>query len=159
MRLLIACGNSLRQDDGAGLRLGQQLAVLWQANGLAVRYMPVQQLLPELSLAIADEAVAEVWFVDCRVAQDETDTAVQIRRLGLVEQSPTIGHQLSPEMLLLYARTLFDKRPSAQQPTAWQITVPGFQFGHSESLSDICQEIVAEALAQLTDLSEDAVYA
>lgn len=133
MRLLIACGNSLRQDDGAGLILGQRLAAAWQRRGLTVRYLEVQQLLPELALAVADAAVDEVWFVDTRLAAGEGDGGVEIRPLTAVDPSPAIGHQLSPEMVLLYAR-LFAER----QPPAWQITLPGFAFGHADTPTAAC---------------------
>jgi hydrogenase maturation protease len=159
MNLLIACGNSLRQDDGAGLLLAQRLAEVWQAEGVPFRYLPVQQLLPELAVEIADEVVQEVWFVDTRVAMDEKDRAVQIRPLSVDEQSPTLGHQLSPEMLLLYARLLFDKRPLTDQPSAWQMTIPGFEFGHAERLSEACQAVLDEAMGQVMALMGEAVYA
>ena len=149
MKLLIACGNSLRQDDGAGIILADGLAAHWQAQNRPFRTIQVQQLVPELALDIAAEEVEEVWFVDSRVAQDEEDTAVQIRPLYPDSQSPAIGHQLSPEMLLLYARKLFDKRPSEAQPVAWQVTIPGFHFGHSETVSATCQAILDKALNQI----------
>lgn len=149
MKLLIACGNRLRQDDGAGLILADELAADWQARNIPFRYMPVQQLVPELALAIAAEEVNEVWFVDSRVAQNKADTAIEVRSLDINTHSPAIGHQLSPEMLLLYARNLFDKRPPEDQPPAWQITVPGFYFGHAETVSPDCQRVLDKALCQI----------
>ena len=149
MKLLIACGNSLRQDDGAGLILADGLAAHWQAEKRPFRHIQVQQLVPELALEIAAEGVEEVWFVDSRVAQDETDTTIQIRQLQADLQSPTMGHQLSPEMLLLYARGLFEKRPLAEQPVARQITIPGFHFGHAETVSAACQVVLDTVLNQI----------
>ncbi|MFZ0544532.1 MAG: hypothetical protein WAM60_03805 [Candidatus Promineifilaceae bacterium] len=159
MRLLIACGNMLRQDDGAGLLLAQQLADAWQTSGVPVRHIEVQQLVPELALEIADETVEEVWFVDSRLTVDETDTAVEIRPLSPDNATSPLGHQSSPEMVLLYARMLFDKRPFADQPPAWQITIPGVAFGHSETLSEVCQATLDEAVAQLSSLNGDVCYA
>jgi Ni,Fe-hydrogenase maturation factor len=53
MLLLIACGNSLRQDDSAGLRLAEALAAAWEAAARPIRLVIVQQLTPELALEIA----------------------------------------------------------------------------------------------------------
>ncbi len=158
MKLLIACGNSLRQDDGAGLILADSLAAHWQAENRPFRQIEVQQLVPELALDVADDEVTEVWFVDCRVALDEGDTAVQVRQLHSNSHPSTIGHQLSPEIILLYAQRLFDKRPLAEQPLAWQITVPGFHFSHSETVSTACQVVLDKAVNQIHDWGE-AVYA
>ena len=145
-RLLIACGNSLRQDDGAGLLLAAGLAAHWQAGNHLHRYIQVQQLVPELALEIASPEVEMVWFVDSRVASDESDTALQIRPLQTEVHSQAIGHQLSPELLLVYAKQLFDTRPPEAQPAAWQITIPGYQFDHGDELSDACRRILERSL-------------
>lgn len=144
MKLLIACGNRLRQDDGAGLVFADDIAAYWQTQNEPFRMIQVQQLVPELALAIVVDEIVEVWFVDTRVAYDAEDVDVQIRRLSATPQSPTMGHQLSPELLLLYAG-LFDERP---QFPAWQVTVPGFCFGHAEMVSPACEAVLQTALAQ-----------
>jgi Ni,Fe-hydrogenase maturation factor len=149
--LLIACGNSLRQDDGAGLILGQRLADVWRAKGVPLRFKSVQQLMPELAIDIAADDVEAVWFVDTRVA--DTDADIQIRRLESGDDSPAMGHQMSPEVLLLYARFLFDGRLVEEQPIAWQITIPGFEFDHSEMLSARCQAVLDGALDVLSGCS------
>jgi Ni,Fe-hydrogenase maturation factor len=147
-KLVISCGNSLRQDDGAGLLLAAGLAGYWQAHGLLADHIQVQQLLPELALAIAKPAVAEVWFVDCRVAQNESDRGLALHPVLTGTPSPALGHQLAPATLLWYARSLFDERPPAEQPVGWQLTIPGFAFGHGETLSSTCQTILDDALQQ-----------
>ncbi len=45
--LLIACGNSLRRDDGAGLLLAEIIEREWQSKGIEVQRITVQQLLPD----------------------------------------------------------------------------------------------------------------
>ncbi len=152
MILIIACGNSLRQDDRAGLILARRLASAWQAKGLPVRFLPVQQLVPELSLEIASNEVKQVWFVDSRRAAGETDPTIRIRPLDPAEDSPALGHHMSPETLLLYAQSLFDERPAEARPSAWELTMPGFRFGHSETLSEACKAAVDLALGQAAAL-------
>ena len=150
-RLIIACGNSLRQDDGAGLQLANELAGHWRSQGLLHRFIQVQQMAPEHALEIASTEVDEVWFVDCRVARDPTETALHVRHLEVHETSPAIGHQSSPEQLLIYARYLFDPRLPDVQPEAWQITIPGYQFDHAEQLSERCQQVLAQAVQHIRD--------
>ena len=73
MILLIAYGNPLRQDDGAGLRLAERMAERWQAAETPLRHLAVQQLTPELAVEIAQPGVAAVVFVDTRSAAGLAD--------------------------------------------------------------------------------------
>jgi hydrogenase maturation protease len=146
--LLVACGNSLRSDDGAGLLLAERMTQLWQAQGVSVRYESVHQLTPELAATIADDALATVIFVDTRDATAEGDEPqVQIRAISSRAASPGLGHQLDPTTLLLYTHRLYDK-----QPSAWLITVPGIDFGHGEGLSSVAGEALQAAEGYLADL-------
>ncbi|MCB0213364.1 MAG: hydrogenase maturation protease [Anaerolineae bacterium] len=143
MLLIIACGNSLRRDDGAGLLMAERLEQECQALGLIVKRISVHQLMPELAVDIADRAVRAVVFVDTRPAQPG-DTAA-LFPLAPEEASPSIGHHLTPTVLLLYAQQLYD-----HCPPAWQITVPGVDFDHGETLSRTAADSLsrAPALAQ-----------
>ena len=139
MFLLIACGNSLRQDDSAGLRLAEALAAAWEAAARPIRLVIVQQLTPELALEIARPEICEVLFVDTRVARDVYDVAVETTAISPTLGSPSLGHHLSPETLMFLTQALFDARKDL---IARQLTVPGFEFAHSEKLSEPCQAIL-----------------
>ena len=58
--LVIACGNTLRGDDGAGPEVGELLAVELEGTGAEV--VVVDQLLPELALDASRSG--RVVFVD-----------------------------------------------------------------------------------------------
>lgn len=132
MILLIAYGNPLRQDDGAGLRLAEQMAGRWQATGTPVRQVTVQQLAPEVALEIAAPGVTAVVFVDTRLAA-ASDAVVEITPLAPPDAAtPSVGHHFQPDVLLAYAALLLDARPA---PPAWLVTVPGVSFDHGEGLS------------------------
>lgn len=148
MLLIIACGNTLRQDDGAGLLLAERLVQVYRTAGMPVRHLAVQQLLPELAVEIAAADVSEVLFVDTRMAENERDTAVEIQPLTPQARPRSLGHQLSPEMLLVYARELYGKQMPEPPPFARQLTIPGFQFSHAEELSEPCRALMAQALSQ-----------
>ena len=95
MILIIAYGNDLREDDGAGLVLAEQLASVWQVKGLTVQSVAVQQLAPELAADIAGEDVTAVIFVDTRMTTSPFDLSVAV-----VPLQP--GTELSPSICLLY---------------------------------------------------------
>ena len=136
MLLIIACGNSLRSDDGAGLIFAERLEYACRALDVVVERISVHQLLPELAADIAAEVVQAVVFVDTRLAAPGDLPALQ--PLSLKAASPSVGHHLTPAVLLLYAQALYH-----HCPPAWQITIPGVNFDHGESLSETAQNALA----------------
>jgi len=141
MILIIGYGNSLRQDDGAGLILAQQLEQLCHTLNRPVERISVQQLVPELALDIAAAEVQAVIFADTHAVTGPTpEPQIQITPLSAANVSPSVGHHLSPEVLLLYADRLFGK-----QLSAWLVTVPGIAFDHGETISRFTQTALASA--------------
>lgn len=149
MLLIIACGNSLRSDDGAGLIFAERLEYACRALDVMVERISVHQLLPELAADIAAETVRAVVFVDTRLAEPGDLPALD--PLSPQAASPSIGHHLTPPVLLLYAQALYHRCPPA-----WQITVPGVNFDHGESLSETAQNaltyvsLLAQQIAALS---------
>ena len=130
MDLVIGIGNRLRKDDGIGPALVESLV-----GRDGVESFIVHQLTPELALRVCD--ADRVLFVDAALQGDEV-------RLEAVDASPQrgIGHALTPAGLLDLAATAFDA-----SPPAWQLTVPGSDFGLGETLSD-------RAVARLLDAAQ-----
>lgn len=135
MLLLIAYGNSLRRDDGAGLALAEQLAERWQQGGVLLRHLAQQQLTPELALDISAPTVTKVLFVDTSAEANVQGTCEDGRVLQLTpifadEPGRVVGHHLTPASLLLYAEQLYH-----HCPPAWLLTIPGRDFGFGEGFS------------------------
>jgi hydrogenase maturation protease len=147
MILIIAYGNPLRQDDGAGLILAERLEQAWLACQIEVERLAVHQLIPELTLEVAREGVSAVVFVDTRaVLPNETEFETQMNPVSAGQVSSALGHHLDPTMLLTYVRLLYGK-----QLPAWLVTVPGVDFGHGEELSQLARQ----ALNARPDLSTE----
>lgn len=156
MLLIIAYGNSLRNDDGAGIILGEMLAGVCRQRNISVDCLTVHQLMPELALDIAAEPIRGVVFTDTRVVESERDSLkVETRPLNLRDAAVTVGHHLTPETLLAYADILYGSRPPA-----WVLTVPGVDFGHGEQFSPLTQtaldttQAVFKALLEQFTLSD-----
>lgn len=134
--LLIAIGNQLRRDDGAGHRVIELLA---PPPDVGVR--GVFQLLPEIAedLAVASTVI----FVDASVATDQV-------MLEPVEPGPgpaTISHFFSPGEVVALARALY-----GFSGRAWLCHVPGVDFGNGEGLSPAAEancRMAAEKLRAL----------
>lgn len=142
MILIIAYGNPLREDDGAGLVLAEKLDTLLRRLAIEVHRIETHQLLPELAAEIAADQPAAVVFVDtCVVTTHQEHVSIQPVLADDVS-SPSLGHHLTPSAVLSYTGALFDTAP----PPAWLVTVPGWQFDFSETLSTRSQEAISFAL-------------
>ena len=142
MILIIAYGNPLREDDGAGLVLAEKLETLLRRLAIETRRVEMQQLLPELAAEIAADQPDAVLFVDTRVATAENEQVVVQPIRADDAASPGLGHHLDPAAVLTYAAALYGR---AEQP-AWLVTVPGWKFGYRETLSTFSEEAIVHAL-------------
>jgi hydrogenase maturation protease len=148
MILIIAYGNSLRRDDGAGLLLAERLEQAWLARQVYVERLAVQQLTPELTLEVAREEVSAVVFVDTKaVPPGETEFEVQLCPVSASQCGAVLGHHLDPTVLLTYTYLLYDK-----QLPAWLVTVPGVDFRHGEGLSQGAQQALNRSPNLSTEL-------
>ena len=155
MILIIAYGNSLRRDDGAGLLLAERLEQAWLARQIEVERRVVQQLTPELTLEVAREEVSAVIFVDTRaVPPDQTQFEVQLCPLSAGQPGAALGHHLDPVVVLTYTQLLYDKRLPA-----WLLTAPGVDFGHGEGLSQAAQQALDRQPDLATELLAHLQYA
>jgi hydrogenase maturation protease len=123
--LVIGYGNTLRQDDGAGVALAERLVTHWQGQGMPATLLATTQLAPEQAAEIASDGVTAVIFVDAAVGAPQD--GVQIRRVENQEPSPGLGHHLDPAALMVYAHLLYRRTVPA-----WLVTVPGLAFDHGE---------------------------
>lgn len=135
--LLIAYGNTLRGDDGAGLALAERLAQQWQAQGIPVRHLAIPQLTPELTLELSSPDVQCAIFVDTTI--DAVDI-VQVKPIVPTILGRVLGHLVTPDALLLYAQRLY-----GQYPPAWLVTIPGVDFGFGEGFSAVTERHLATA--------------
>lgn len=131
MVLIIAYGNSLRRDDGAGLFLAEKIAAVWQQEGRAVTLLTSHQLEPEMAEEIAEAGAGIVLFVDTAATTADGPHKISLSPVVADEHSPSLGHHFSPALLMLYARSLY-----GFEGAAWLLTIPGYDFDHGEGLSE-----------------------
>ncbi len=152
MILILAYGNSLRRDDGAGFLLADLLETLLSEDGIQTRRIDSHQLAPELALDIAEPGVSAVLFIDTRsVADPSDDLRLHVAKTAPAEMaSPSVGHNFDASVLLAYTKFLFKK-----EPPAWLITVPGKDFEHGEGFSETVRQAVENAGAELAPLIKE----
>jgi hydrogenase maturation protease len=105
--LILACGNTLRSDDGVGPWLAEWAAELF-ASEPAVRVIARQQWTPDLAEEIAQRE--SVLFIDCAL-----DTAPGALRMVPVQPAPAQAglatHHLGAAELLALSEYLYGSRP------------------------------------------------
>ena len=138
--LVIGYGNTLRSDDGAGVRVAEAMAAM-QLPG--VEAVAVHQLLPEHAewLARVDRAV----FVDARVTDEGAEPTIE--PIGEPAAPHVPGHVADPGALLAMARLLYGRAPRA-----WLLAVPGVAFAIGEGLSATAARGVTRAIDQIAGL-------
>ncbi len=141
--LILACGNTLRGDDGAGPWLAAWAEDRFRAEA-AVRVLCRQQWTPELAEEIA--CAESVLFIDASAA-----TAAGSVLLAPVK--PTAGppalatHQFSAAELLTLARELY----AAQPRTALLLAVGAASFDLHEGFSAPLQAALPRACGLLEE--------
>jgi hydrogenase maturation protease len=139
--LLLACGNSLRQDDGVGLRIAEAAEHLFPASRL--RIVAAQQFTPEMAADLA--ATDLVIFVDAS-AVDEPG-AIRVAAVAACDDAPET-HHLDPPALLAMAQTFCGHAPAR----AFALTIGACRFGYGEELSGPLRQAVPRAVRLLASL-------
>ena len=141
--LIIACGNSLRGDDGAGWRIAEALVEQPSVTaGAEVIFSP--QLTPELSAKLSETQTAV--FVDAGTDLAPGEIAFEPVEPSRWEPGATL-HYLSPANLLSMAQIQYGAIPQH----AFTLTVGGEQFGYSEKLSEPVLKAIPEAVTRIVE--------
>ena len=147
-RLILACGNPLRGDDGAAWHLAEQAQSIGLPNN--VRLILQQQWTPELAEDIAQASA--VLFIDCSLATPPG--SVTLQPVTPAETQPSyLTHHLDAPALLLLAQSLF-----GQTPTRADLLLIGAQsLDHTDGLSGPVQAALPKALELLLGWSRQGI--
>lgn len=141
--LVLACGNSLRGDDGAALHIAREL----QQGGCEPETLIYfdQQWTPELAEAISEAELAI--FVDASRALAPGEIACQ-RLNPIYKSTASSSHQTTPASLLGLAEELYKAHPVQ----AFLVTIGGSSFELSEELSEPVRKAIPEAVESIKAL-------
>lgn len=143
--LILACGNSLREDDGIGPWLADWAVERFQHDP-RLRIASRQQWTPELAEQIAQ--AESVIFVDC--ALDAPPGSVRVIPVEPSRELPRLlTHHLEAGDLLALARDYYDRLPR----NALLLTVGGGALGLGEGFSDA----VKASLSTACELLEETI--
>jgi len=134
--LVIGYGNTLRRDDGAGIRAAEAVAAL---NLPGVRVVLSHQLVPELAEPIS--RCCGVIFVDATV---DAAPDLELRPLEPIDTAQVLAHSTNPRSLLALSKQLF-----GSVPPAWSLAIPAHDFDFGDSLSPEAQAGIAAAVKKI----------
>ena len=140
--LILACGNTLRGDDGIGPWLAQWAEERFEDES-GVRVLSRQQWTLELAEEIA--AAETVLFLDCSVTDAPGSVSIVEVQPAAVEGLAT--HRLGAPELLGLARKLYDSLPR----TALQMTVGAGSMELSEQFSQPVLDAIPLACAKVEE--------
>jgi len=101
--LILACGNTLRSDDGVGLKLAAWAEEQFRQNP-EVRVIARQQWTPDLAAEIA--AADSILFIDASLKSPPGRVSL-VPVSSRVDSSAPASHHLSPNQLLGLTRSLY----------------------------------------------------
>ena len=135
--LILACGNTLREDDGVGPFLAEWAEEHWRGDS-RVRVLSDHQWTPEMAEEVAH--AESVIFVDCA-----TDSPPGVVRTMIVEPAGAdskIGtHHLDAGQLLALSQQFYGVLPRS----SLLITVGAASLELREGFSDVVQAALPEA--------------
>jgi hydrogenase maturation protease len=143
--LILACGNTLRSDDGVGPWLAEWAEETFSAD-LGVRILIRQQWTPELAEDIAQ--AQSVLFVDCSV--EAPPGTVQLREVRPAPPKEGLAtHHLGAPELLALAHELYAALPKRSM----LLTIGA----GSTELGEVFSDAVIDALPEACRLIEETV--
>jgi hydrogenase maturation protease len=143
--LILACGNTLREDDGVGPFLADWAEEHWRDDP-RVRVLCDHQWTPEMAEVVAESAA--VIFVDCSL--DQAPGQVLLRELSSAPLKPgLVTHHLGAAELLSVAQDLYGDQPR----NAYLLTIGAGSIELGEGLSPA----IRDALPATKDLLDRTV--
>jgi hydrogenase maturation protease len=149
--LILACGNTLRGDDGVGPQLASWVEERF-AGDLRVRVIARQQWTPELVQDISESE--SVIFVDCAVDAAPGEVKVAEVEPAKASGSGLATHHIGAAELLALSKALYGAMPR----TSLLLTVGAGSTELGESLSELvraalprAQHILEETILRLLD--------
>jgi hydrogenase maturation protease len=135
--LVLACGNTLRSDDGVGPWLAEWVEQNCAADP-GVRVLARQQWTPELAEEISN--AASVLFLDCSI--ESPPGVVRLDAVQPAEPSPGLAtHHLGAQELLALAQELYGSIPR----NSMMLTIGAGSTELGESFSDRVSAALPEA--------------
>lgn len=141
--LILACGNTLREDDGIGPWLAEWAEERWR-NDARVRVLCDHQWTPEMVEEVA--AAESVIFIDC--ATDCAAGVVRARPIEPTENMSKMGtHHLDAGQLLALSKQLYGAMPRS----SLLLTVGAGSLELREGFSEAVSAALPEARRTLED--------
>jgi hydrogenase maturation protease len=145
-KLVLACGNTLRGDDGVGWAIAERLE--GDSTLADVEVVVAHQLTPEMAgpISLAETVI----FVDCSAVSRPGEVSVFPVEAARKDNS-SLTHNVDPASLLALAKGIFASSPGR----AFAVTVGGRSFDLTEELSEAVRLAIPEAVLEIKKLLDE----
>jgi hydrogenase maturation protease len=140
--LVLGIGNTLRNDDGIGVRVVEEFHRTAAGN---VECRCVHQLTVEIAETIS--RIDRVIFVDAALNGNPGEI-LEHEVLPSENSGEVFSHECSPLLLVSLAHSLYGRAPQATL-----LTISGSDFGYGETLSDQVRKALPQAVQILSRLA------
>ena len=142
-KLVLACGNTLRGDDGVGWAIAERLD--GDSSLADVEVVVAHQLTPEMAepISLAETVV----FVDCSAVSRAGEVSV-FPVEAASKDNASLTHNVDPANLLALSREIFASAPHR----AFAVTVGGGSFELIEELTEAVRLAIPEAVLVIKKL-------
>jgi hydrogenase maturation protease len=148
--VIIACGNTLRSDDGIAWRAAEALEKKFPAE--QVEILRVHQLAPEIAECISRSR--RVIFLDAATSDQGKPGEIRMEHAPRNTATSSSGfcHAFSPRQALALAEQLYGGAPDA-----YFVSMIGENFSHGESLSGSVASSMPKFIAGAERLIEECL--
>lgn len=148
--LVIGYGNPLRCDDGLGWHVADVLDdhLKHMDKHPSIHILRHHQLQPEMAEPISQ--AAHVLFVDASIGDTPGTIAYSpVHPEDILSDAGAgiFSHQLTPAGLLTWAQSLYGRCPNATV-----VSVVGYSFAYSESLSPIVEAVLPDVVNRIVHI-------
>ena len=149
--LIIACGNTLRSDDGIAWCAAEALEEKFPAE--QVKILRVHQLAPELAEPISQSR--RVIFLDAATTDQGKPGEIRVEHARRNTASPSSGlcHAFSASNALALSEQLYGATPDA-----YFVSMIGENFSHGESLSESVAFSMPQFVARVERLIQECLH-
>jgi hydrogenase maturation protease len=142
-KLVLACGNTLRGDDGVGWAIAEQLE--GDSSLSDVEVVIAHQLTPEMAepISLADTVI----FVDCSAVSAPGEVSVFPVEAARNDNA-SLTHNVDPSNLLALAEEIFASAPRR----AFAVTVGGKSFELAAELTESVRLAIPAAILAIRSL-------
>jgi len=144
--LVIGYGNTLRRDDGVGVKVAEAVDAL---DLPGVETITRHQLVPELAEPVSQACI--VVFVDADI---KAEREVDMDPIEPADIAQILAHAVDPRSLLALSKKIYGRAAEG-----WTLSIPIEDMDFGDGLSPLARAGLGAAVTLIQNLAQNAILA